>query len=167
MGIEYDETHRGTYYLVDAPTVVRPFAFQLHIATPKIREFLRENSALAEGFVDAEGLATHAQAAGLVTWKRATRRIAYSLEFSADDGRLLAFVGEKDLHLMLGKRALTQLGGSLFHLPGPGTRLCQSAARQEIGRASLHFDLKHDFWPMMQSARLLIPGFALGWPGTR
>lgn len=164
LGVEYDEAHQGTYYLSGDPLTVRPFAFRLHIATPKVREFLRERSALAEGVVDAEGLASAAQGSGLVTWKRSTRRIAYSLEFSADDGRLLAFVGEKDLHPMLGTRALTQLGGSLFHLPEPGSRLCQSATRREIGRASLSFDLRKDLWAMVQSARVLIPGFALGLP---
>lgn len=162
FGVEYDERHAGTYYLSADPPTLRPFSFALRIATPRIREFVRERSALAEGRLFAKELAENVEVSGLVTWKRAERRIAYSLEFAADDGRMLAFVGEKDLDPMLGLRALTQLGGSLFHLPEPGPGLCQSASRQEIGRASLSFDLRSDAWPMLRTARLLVPGFSLG-----
>lgn len=167
FGVEYDERHAGTYYLSSDPPTLRPFSFALRIATPRIREFLRERSALAEGRLFAEGLAEDAAVSGLVTWKRVERRIAYSLEFSADDGRMMAFVGEKDLHLMLGLRAITQLDGSLFYLPDPGPNLCQSASRQEIGRGSLSFDLRNDAWPMLRTARLLVPGFAFGLSGRR
>lgn len=162
FGVEYDERHEGTYYLSADPVTLHPFSFELRIATPRIREFLKERSALAEGRVRAAGLAEDAVCSGLVTWKRAERRIAYSLEFHGDDGRMLAFVGEKDLHPTLGLRALTQLGGSLFHLPEPGQSLCQSAAREEIGRASLAFDLRRDAWTMVRTARLLVPGFSFG-----
>jgi hypothetical protein len=165
FGVEYDERHDGTYYLSSDPPTLRAFSFQLRIATPRIGEFLRETSALAEGRIHAEGIAEDAVASGLVTWKRAERRIAYSLEFQADDGRVLAFVGEKDLHFTLGLRALTHLVGSLFHLPEQGGSLCQSASREEIGRASLAFDLRHGAWPMLRSARLLIPGFSFGLSG--
>lgn len=167
FGVEYDERHQGTYYLSADPPTLRAFSFQLRIATPRLGEFLREGSALAEGRIRAEGLAEDAVTSGLVTWKRAERRIVYSLEFVADDGRMLAFVGEKDLHPTLGLRALTHLGGSLFHLPEQGGTLCQSASREEFGRASLLFDLRHDAWPMLRSARLLIPGFAFGLSGRR
>lgn len=167
FGVEYDERHEGSYYLSSDPPSLHAFSFQLRIATPRLGEFLRERSALAEGRIHAEGLAEDALTSGLVTWKRAQRRIAYSLEFTADDGRVLAFVGEKDLHVTLGLRALTQLGGSLFHLPEPGDTLCQSASRQEIGRAALTFDLRHDAWQMLRSARLLIPGFSFGLSGRR
>ena len=167
FGVEYDERHQGTYYLSSDPPTLRAFSFELRIATPRIREFLRERSALAEGRLTAEGLATDVTVSGLVTWKRVERRIAYSLEFVADDGRLLAFVGEKDLHPMLGLRALTQLEGSLFHLPELGPSLCQSARRQEFGRASLSYDLRRDAWQMLRTARLLVPGFAFGLSGSR
>lgn len=167
FGVEYDERHQGAYYLSSDPATLRAFSFELRVATPRIREFLRERSALAEGLLSAEGLAENAPVSGLVTWKRVERRIAYSLEFTAADGRMLAFVGEKDLHPMLGLRALTQLTGSLFYLPEPGPNLCQSASRQEIGRASLSFDLRRDAWTMLRTARLLVPGFALGLSGRR
>lgn len=162
FGVEYDERHEGSYYLSADPPTQRAFSFDLHIATPRLAEFVRERSALAEGRIHAEGLAEDAITSGLVTWKRAERRIAYSLEFTADDGRVLAFVGEKDLHPSLGLRALTHLSGSLFHLPEQGGSLCQSASREEFGRATLSFDLRHDAWPMLRSARLLIPGFSFG-----
>lgn len=164
LGIEYEEIHRGTYYLDSDPAHVAEFSFDLRVSTPKIREFLRERSAIAEGTVFAEGLATHRRAQGLVTWKRAERRIAYSIEFGADDGRLLAFVGEKDLHPMLGRRALTRLSGSLFHLASSGARLCQSDLRHQLGAAELSFDLRSDFWKMLKGARLLVQSFSLGWP---
>ncbi len=162
FGVEYDERHEGSYYLSSDPPTLRAFRFELRVATPRIGEFLRERSALAEGRLHAEGLAEDVLTSGLVTWKRAERRIVYSLEFAADDGRVLAFVGEKDLHFTLGTRALTHLRGSLFHLPEPGDTLCQSASREEIGRAALTFDLRHDAWSMLRSARLLIPGFSFG-----
>jgi hypothetical protein len=147
-GLSFRETMRGTLWLLDAPTQERAVDVTLEARSDDLRGLARDQTFRLRGTVDVEGLATHADAGGTLVFKLATeRRLPYRVRFRGDDGRSYELSGQKEWLPVSPIESVTTLPASLYDEDG-----------QEIGRATLRFDLRVDGWHFLTSFRLHLLG---------
>lgn len=156
-GISFRETMAGGYRLIGEATE-RPISFTITAESGAWQGFLRRPVAHIEGTIDAEGLATGQPLSGYLEidllrlpWRRRPRRIAYAFQFQSDDGRRLAFIGEKNV-------LLRDIAETITVLPGSILRQNEGQARGEgerIASATLRFDLRGDLGGFLRSFRIV------------
>lgn len=139
MGLSFEETMRGTWYLVGEPDEIRPCEFTVSAHLADLVSFVRGGLTTLRGSVTLDGLATRRPLEGTLEIAPLRRRIRYAFTFSDDAGRALAFRGAKVPSPLRPVRTMTVLHGSVFE----GDKV--------VARALLHFDIRRDLAPMLQS----------------
>lgn len=153
-GISFRETMAGGYRLIGDATE-RPISFTITAESGAWQGFLRRPVAHIEGTIDAEGLAIRQPLSGYLEIDllglRRPRRIAYAFQFQSDDGRRLAFVGEKNVLLRDLPETITVLPGSILR-QNEGQ---QRGEGERIASATLRFDLRGDLGGFLRSFRIV------------
>lgn len=142
---EFRETMAGSFHLLSDPEDERPMSFTIRARSRPLLSFLRRPEVEIEGEVDAEGFADHRHLRGklgLDVWR--TRTLPYAFRFTANDGEICSFIGEKTI-------SPSELALSITVLPGS----IMDEAGREIGRALLRFDLRSDLMRFVKSFRLI------------
>lgn len=140
MSLQFVETLRGSYFLVERPDDRRVCEVAVHVRLA--RAALRDRPIEAEmgGTATFDGLASAQPIAGHVRLQfDRPRQVLYAFDFRADDGRALHFGGAKHPSLMRPIYAATTLWGTLSHDGAP------------LGMVRLHFDLRRDLVAFFQS----------------
>jgi hypothetical protein len=141
--LSFRETMHGTLWRLDAPTDERALDVTLEARTGDLRDIPGDRTFRLRGTVDVERLATRAEAEGTLVFKLATeRRLPYRLRFRGDDGRAYELSGQKEWLPVSPLESVSTLPVTLYDDGG-----------QEIGRATLRFDLRHQWWPFLRSFR--------------
>jgi len=134
---------RGTLWRLDAPTDERAVDVTLEARTGDLRDIPGDRTFRLRGTVHVEGLATRAEAEGTLVFKLTERRLPYRMRFRGDDGRAFELSGQKEWLPVAPLESVTTLPATLYDEAG-----------QEIGRATLRFDLRQEWWPFLRSFRL-------------
>jgi hypothetical protein len=146
FGFEFGEKLRGSYHLLAAPLDDRDIGIDLTISVDSIPHLVRSMSTRLRGTINAHGLATKATTEGTLTIRlRGERRLAYELRFAGDQGEPLLLSGEKDVFVIGFLDSITTLPASLY-----------DAAGQEIGRATLKFDVAGEFVAFVRSIKVSV-----------
>ena len=141
--LSFRETMRGTLWRLDAPTDERAVDVTLEARTGDLRDIPGDRTFRLRGTVDVEGLATRAEAEGTLVFKLATeRRLPYRVRFRGDDGRAYELSGQKEWLPVAPLESVTTLPATLYDDAG-----------QEIGRATLRFDVRQEWWHFVRSLR--------------
>jgi hypothetical protein len=145
FGFAFRETMRGTYYLLADPTNERAMRFTVSVRAKGLRAFAREPVASIEGQVSCEGFATDKPLVGTLAFRlHDQKRLVYEFRFGGDDGKAYRFRGQKDVTPLAPIESFTTLPGSLY-----------DESSKEIGRATVHFDLRGDWKKFVRSFRLV------------
>jgi hypothetical protein len=145
LGFGFRETMRGTYYLLADPTTERPMSFTVSVRAKGLAAFAREPVARIEGRVSLEGFSDEAKLEGTLAFRlHDQRRLIYEFRFEANDKHPYRFRGQKDVTVLAPVESFTTLPGSLY-----------DESSKEIGRATLHFDLRGDIKKFVRSFRLV------------
>jgi hypothetical protein len=149
LGFSFRQTMSGSYWRLDQPAEERAIAFAVDACAPDVGALGRDKTMRLSGTVDVEQLATRKRIEGLLSFKLlAERRIGYRLEFCGDDGRHYELSGQQQWSGFSPIQSLTLLSSSLYEQRG-----------EEIGRATLRFDIRADWAEWLKSFRLrLAPG---------
>jgi hypothetical protein len=143
-GFSFHETMSGTYWLLDAPTDERAIAFTIEAHTPDIARFVRDKTWNIKGTIDAERLASRRELAGTLGFRLIDeRRLPYRFAFTGDDGQSYELSGQKEWSGLAPVESMTLLPASLYDAGG-----------QELGRATLRFDVRADLARWLKSFRL-------------
>jgi hypothetical protein len=144
LGVSFRETLRGSYWRLDAPTEERALDVVIDARTPSLAELRRDRVFLLCGHVTAEGLAVGAVAEGTLVFKLIhERRFPYRVRFRGDDGRRYELSGQKEWMPFAPIESVTTLPASLYDADG-----------QEIGRATLRFDVRNEVIGLLRSLRV-------------
>jgi hypothetical protein len=145
VGLSFRQTMRGSYWRLDAPTDERAIALSIKAETPDIRSFARQKAWGVSGRIDAEGLASEGVVDGTIVLRLIDeRRVTYRFGFRGDDGRPYELSGVQEWSKLSPVGSLTRLSASLY-----------DERDDEIGRASLRFDLQADWADWLGSFRLV------------
>ena len=140
MSLEFTETLRGSYFLVEAPDDVRLCEVAVSVSMSRPRKLVRRLDAQLAGTATFDQLATAVAIQGSLRFEAARpRRVSYEFGFVGEDGRVLAFRGAKHPSLLRPLYSATTLWGSLF------------AGDRAIAMVRLHFDLRRDLVAFLQS----------------
>jgi hypothetical protein len=143
-GFSFQETMSGSYWLLDQPTEERAIAFTVEAYAPDVRRFAIDKTWRLRGTVDAERLASACVLEGTLLFKLLDeRRLPYRLIFTGDDGRRYELSGQKEWSTLAPFESMTLLPATLY-----------DAAGDELGRATLRFDLRADWARWMKSFRI-------------
>jgi hypothetical protein len=143
-GLSFRETMRGSYWLLAAPTDERALALHVEAHAEDVRELATGAGFRLRGTLDAERLATRADAEGTLGFRLLDeRRLPYRLRFRGDDGRRYELSGQKEFLGLAPVASLTTLPASLYDDRGA-----------EIGRATLRFDWRTSGGAWLRSFRL-------------
>jgi hypothetical protein len=143
-GLALREPMSGSYFLLRTPTREQALSATIDIHTEDLTEALRQKAFRVGGTIDAEGLATGRPLKGSVAWSLLRQgRLVYRLEFPGDDGRRYEMTGQKEWSGLSPIHSLTLLPASLY-----------DESAEEIGRATLRFDLRADGAAFLKSFRL-------------
>jgi hypothetical protein len=143
FGFAFRETMRGAYYLLADPTNERPMSFSISVRAKGLRAFARDPVATIQGQVSLEGFASDKALDGTLAFRlHDQRRLVYEFRFVGDDGQTYRFRGQKDWTPLAPLESFTTLPGSLY-----------DGSSKEIGRATVHFDLRGDFKKLLRSFR--------------
>lgn len=119
-------------------------SFTIEAHAGAIHEFVRHKTWQIRGAIDAEGLATDRALEGTLAFKLVDeRRLPYRFTFLGDDGRRYALSGQKEWNGLAPIESMTRLPASVCDEHG-----------EEIGRATLRFDVQRDLKPWIKSFRL-------------
>ena len=122
----------------------RPFRFDLLVVFPTLLAGITDAPGRAEGTVRIDGLARDVPAAGtLVLSPLRKRRVRYTFDFDADDGRRYRFDGWKTIRGWRVRRSWTVLPGNVYDDGG-----------QVWATATLYFSFRRHFPGLMGSFRL-------------
>ena len=135
LGVAFNENMYGTYRRLDNGAGEQPFVFHVDALSTDLFQTLRDGRVQTSGFVEAPGLATHSSIRGFMIIKPAIRRIVrYEFDFTADDGQLLHFAGEKTIRHLSPMRTWTTLPGSIHDASGREIAHCVTRFRvEELG----------------------------------
>jgi hypothetical protein len=112
-GFSFVETMVGTFRPVSGEE--RAMHFHLRVRAESFLRYLRDRKAHAEGDVTMDGFATDAAVVGELTIDPILgRRIAYSFEFSGDDGKRYRLAGQKDITPLRPVESMTVLPAQIF-----------------------------------------------------
>lgn len=143
IGFRFEENMYGSYHLVREPGAERRFAFHYEVASRELWRTLRSGRAEATGWVEAEGLAAHAELVGFIVIKPLVARfIRYEFDFRGDDGTSYHYAGEKTIRHLHPLRTWTTLPGALYDAEG-----------EEIARSLARFDTQ-EMGPFLRSFQL-------------
>jgi hypothetical protein len=141
LGIAFREWLTGSYWTLAAPTDERALDVALE-ASPVGGP--RELGWRLSGTVDAERLATRRPVDGTVSLRLLDeRRVPYRFAFSGDDGKRYELSGQKEWTALMPLDSLTLLSSGLYDESG-----------EEIGRATLRFDVRADWARWIRSLRV-------------
>jgi hypothetical protein len=143
-GLSFRETLNGSYWLLDEPTDERAIALALEVYTEDLRRLAASKTWSLRGTLDAEGLASARTVHGSLVFKLFDeRRLPYRLAFTGDDGKRYELSGQKEWSGLAPLESITLLPASLYDETG-----------EELGRATLRFDLRADWARWMKSFRI-------------
>jgi hypothetical protein len=138
----------GSYWLLDLPTDERALNVSFEARTRDLGEFVRSRTWALAGTIDAERLACRREIEGTLAFALfEERRIPYRLAFRGDDGRRYELTGQKEWSGFAPIESMTLLPATLLDERG-----------EELGRATLRFDLRADWAEWMKSFRLRMWG---------
>jgi hypothetical protein len=144
VGFQFRETMTGTYHMLATPLDERAISFTIGAKVDGLRQFLKDKLAAIEGEVDAEGLADKRPLHGTLGLKLLDeRRLPYEFTFKGNDDQDYRFRGQKDVSMIALTDSMTVLPASLYDAHG-----------NEIGRATLRFDVQHDLRSFLRSWKL-------------
>ena len=144
LGFSFEETMSGNYHLLSSQLDERAISFTLAARVAGIRQFLKDQLARIEGEVNLEGFAEHRPLTGTLALKLPReRRLTYDFSFSANDGGIYRFHGQKDVTLIAPVDTMTTLPASLYDVDG-----------KEIARAVLRFDTRGTLVTFLRSWRM-------------
>lgn len=142
-GFRFEETMRGSYYLLKKPQEERAIEFSIEARVDNLRRFARDLTARIRGVVTLEGLCKHANLDGTLGLKLLKEnRLPYDFSFTAEDGKKYRVRGEKNVVVLGLMESLTTLPASLY-----------DDTEEEIGRAIVRFDLRSDWRKFLFSFR--------------
>jgi hypothetical protein len=134
----------GNYWRLDAPTDERAIAFTIEAYARSVVELARSKTLQVTGTIEAERLAAGRALEGTVCFKLLSeRRMPYRLSFLGDDGRRYELTGQREWSGLRPIDSMTILLATLYATGG-----------DEIGRATLRFDVRADLSPWLRSFRL-------------
>ena len=142
-GLSYRETLSGNYWRLDAPTDERTIALTIEAYARSVIELAQNKTWQVSGLIDADDLATRRPLEGTISYRLAERRVPYRLSFAGDDGRRYDLRGQREWNGLYPIGSLTVLPASLHDRNG-----------DEIGRATLRFDVRADLAAWLGSFRL-------------
>jgi len=137
----FSETMRGTWTPVDG-SGRRVLSFSVDADATNALSYLKDGAMDLSGTMRAEGLAKDARTEGRLEVQPLRRRIAYSLEFKGDDGKLYRFEGRKTLSVFRPLKGATTLPGEITDRHGA-----------LVGRALVRFDLRRDLVSFLRTFR--------------
>lgn len=144
LGFQFRETMTGTYHMLAAPLDERAISFTIGAKVNGLRQFVKDKVADISGVLDAEGFADKVPLHGTLALKLLDeRRLPYEFTFRGNDGKDYRFRGQKDVKAIALTESMTVLPASLY-----------DAAGQEIGRATLRFDVRQDMRSFLRSWKL-------------
>jgi hypothetical protein len=136
---------RGTYFLLADPTTEKPMHFTVSVRAKGLASFAREPVASIQGDVSLEGFADDASLDGTLAFRlHDQRRLIYEFRFEANDRRVYRFRGQKDVTPLAPIESFTTLPGSIY-----------DDGSKEMGRATVHFDLRGDLKKFLRSFRFV------------
>jgi hypothetical protein len=142
-GFRFEETMRGSYYLLSKPQEERAIEFSIEARVDNLRRFMRDLTARIRGVVTLEGLCKHANLDGTLGLKLLKEnRLPYDFSFTAEDGKKYRVRGEKNVVVLGIMESLTTLPASVY-----------DDSEEEIGRAVVRFDLRSDWRKFLFSFR--------------
>ena len=143
-GFFFHETMRGSYHLLDAPTVERAISFTVKVSAKDVRRFVKDKTWTIRGDVEVEGIAARQPIEGTIGFRLLDeRRMPYRFTFTADDGKSYELRGQKEWTALAPVESMTVLPASLY-----------DAAGKEVGRATLRFDARNELGKFLKSFRL-------------
>ena len=152
FGLSFREWLTGSYWRLDAPTDERAIDVTLEASVADVGGALRDPTFGLAGTVDAEGLASGQSLRGSVGLRLFDeQRIPYRIAFRGDDGRRYELSGQKEWAPLMPLDSVTLLAASLYDDTG-----------EEIGRATLRFDLRADWLRWLKGLRVLAGGARWG-----
>jgi hypothetical protein len=144
LGVSFHEWLTGSYWRLDAPMDERAIDLALEARAPDLGIAVRNRKWDLSGTLDAERLATHRAVEGsLATRVLDERRVLYRFSFAGDDGRRYELNGQKEWSSFMPFDSVTLLAASLY-----------DGAGDEIGRATLRFDLRSDWARWVKNVRV-------------
>ena len=145
LGVSFREWLTGSYWRLDSPTEERALDIVLQAHPLDVGAAIRaRRSWRLTGTIDAERLATQRPLEGTLAVRLLDeRRIPYRFAFSGDDGRRYELSGQKEWTSLLPVDSMTLLRARLYDEGG-----------EEIGRATLRFDLRADWSRWLKSVRV-------------
>jgi len=146
-GLSYRETLSGTYWRLNAPTDERTIALTIEAYARSVVELAQNKTLQISGVIDAEQLASRSRLEGTISYRLSERRIPYRLSFVGDDGHRYELSGQREWSGLYPIGSMTILPASLHDRSG-----------DEIGRATLRFDVRADLAALLRSLRLRFRG---------
>jgi len=139
--LTFAETMRGTYTRLDDPGQKHALEFTLRARSRGITDLARTRVLDVEGEITAEGFGAHLPVKGTLALDvPATGMLPYDFAFTADDGKVYRFVGQKRVRALALLETMTRLPARIVSEDG-----------HEVGVAEVFFDLAE------------LPGFLWGW----
>jgi hypothetical protein len=147
-GFGFSERMSGSWWRLAAPTDERAIAFRIRARAADVRRFARDKTWELRGTIDAEGLAAGRPLEGTLAFRLFDeKRLPYRVRFVGDDGRRYELSGQKEWNGLAPLDSMTLLPASVY-----------DDRDQEMGRATLRFDLRSDWAQWMKSFRLTFRG---------
>jgi choline dehydrogenase-like flavoprotein len=143
--LSFAETMSGSvrHLAPEKASETAPFSFSLRARARSLRDFIRTREVEIEGELMAEGFGTRCPLTGTLGMDvLLTRRLPYDFKFTADDGRVYRFVGEKRVKLRALRRSMTWLPGRILDDRG-----------EVVATAEVTFELERDLAEFLGSFR--------------
>ena len=129
-GFQFTETMAG-HYTRDGRE--RSLSFQATARASSMWQFMKDRTATLDGVIDAEGLAENSPMHGSITIDPFIGRIIkYDFEFTAADGKVYRFAGQKSVSHKAPITSMTSLPAEITDDKG-----------RVIAKAHVHFQGKH------------------------
>jgi hypothetical protein len=142
--LSFRERMSGSYWRLDAPTDELAITLSFEAQANDVAAFIRTRTWALAGTIDAEGLARSREVEGTLRFALIQeRRVPYRFAFRGDDGRLYELSGQKEWTGLAPVTSMTLLPATLRDERG-----------EELGRATLRFDLRADWADWMRSFRM-------------
>jgi hypothetical protein len=125
MAFHFSETMSGTWRPV-AGGAEKQIEFSITARAGSSMKYLRDRKTGLEGRLRMEGFAADVPIEGeLIVDPLIGKRIRYTFEFTADDGKRYKFDGQKDVKFTDLARTMTTLPGAIFDEQGARVASCQ------------------------------------------
>jgi hypothetical protein len=146
--LSFRQKMSGSYWRLDAPADERALALTFEARILDLTAFAKTRTWRLAGTIDAEGLAREQALEGTLRFALVEeRRIPYRFAFRGDDGRRYELSGQNEWTGLAPVASMTLLAATLIDDRG-----------EELGRATLRFDLRTDGVDWMKSFRLRLRG---------